>query len=286
MRDADVAMYHAKAHGKRSHAIFDPAMHGAAANRLGIENDLRRAIENHELILYYQPIVDLRTGAVSGAEALIRWQHPTRGFLPPSEFLTIAEESGLSLSIGSWVLNESCRQMNAWDLHRSSSRRFLMSINVSNRQFWQSDLITDVEDRLRAYDLSADRLAVEITEGVVMDDVKLASSLLSGLKALGVHVHIDDFGTGYSSLEALHDLSIDAFKIDRSFISRIATSPRGREMVRTIVAMGHNLELDVIAEGIETNEELEFVRALGCSHGQGYLFSRPVPAEAFRTLLD
>jgi diguanylate cyclase (GGDEF)-like protein len=286
MRDADVAMYHAKTHGKRSHAIFDPAMHGAAADRLGIENDLRKAVDNHELALYYQPIVDLRTGIISGAEALIRWLHPTRGLLPPSEFLTVAEESGLSLSIGSWVLNESCRQMNAWDLHHSDNRRFMMSVNVSNRQFWQSDLIADVEDCLRTYGLSADRLAIEITEGVVMDDVKLASSLLSGLKAIGVHVHIDDFGTGYSSLEALHNLPINAFKIDRSFISRIETSPRGREMVRTIVAMGLNLELDVIAEGIESNDELEFVRALGCSHGQGYLFSRPVPAEAFRELLD
>jgi EAL domain-containing protein (putative c-di-GMP-specific phosphodiesterase class I) len=162
----------------------------------------------------------------------------------------------------------------------------MMSVNVSNRQFWQSNLVDDIDDRLRSFDLSPDRLAIEITEGVLMDEVKLASSLLSSLKIIGVQVHIDDFGTGYSSLEALHDLSIDAFKIDRSFISRIATSPRSKELVRTIVTMGINLELDVIAEGIETNEELEFLRALGCSHGQGYLFSRPVPAEAFRKLLE
>jgi EAL domain-containing protein (putative c-di-GMP-specific phosphodiesterase class I) len=176
--------------------------------------------------------------------------------------------------------------MQAWDLHRSDARPFLMSINVGNRQFWQSRLVEDIHDRLLCHGLSADRLAIEITEGVIMDDVKLASSLLSGLQAIGVEVHIDDFGTGYSSLEALHDLSIDAFKIDRSFICRIATSPRSKELVRTIVAMGLNLELDVIAEGIETDEELEFVRAVGCSHGQGYLFARPVPAEAFRKLLD
>ena len=286
MRDADAAMYHAKTHGKRSHAIFDPAMHGAAVNRLRIENELRRAIENHNLVLHYQPIVDLRTGLISGAEALIRWQHPTRGLLPPSEFLTVAEESGLILSIGTWVLDESCRQMHAWDLHRGDARPFMMSVNVANRQFWQSDLIDDVDSRLRSFGLSPDRLAVEITEGVIMDDVKLASSLLRGLKTIGVQVHIDDFGTGYSSLEALHDLSIDAFKIDRSFISRMSTSPRSKELVRTIVTMGVNLELDVIAEGIETDEELDFVRALGCSHGQGYLFSRPVEAEAFRKLLE
>jgi diguanylate cyclase (GGDEF)-like protein len=286
MRDADAAMYHAKTHGKRSHAIFQPAMHGVAVNRLRVENELRRALENHELALYYQPIVDLRTGAVSGAEALIRWQHPTRGLLPPSEFLAIAEESGLILSIGAWVLDESCRQMHAWDLHRGDARQFMMSVNVSNRQFWQSNLIEDIDDRLRSFGLSPDRLAIEITEGVIMDDVKLASSILSGLKTVGVQVHIDDFGTGYSSLEALHDLSIDAFKIDRSFIARLATSPRSKELVRTIVTMGLNLELDVIAEGIETAEELEFVRALGCSHGQGYFFSRPVAAEAFKLLLE
>jgi diguanylate cyclase (GGDEF)-like protein len=286
MRDADAAMYHAKTHGKRSHAIFDPAMHGAAVNRLSVENQLRKALDNDELVLFYQPIVDLRTATISGAEALIRWQHPARGLLPPSEFLTVAEESGLSLSIGNWVLEESCRQMHAWDLHRSDSRPFMMSVNVSNRQFWDSSLIDDVDNHLRSMGLSPGRLAIEITEGVIMDDVKLASALLSGLKAVGVQVHIDDFGTGYSSLEALHDLSIDAFKVDRSFISRIATSPRGKELVRTIVTMGLNLELDVIAEGIETDEELDFVRSLGCSYGQGYLFSRPVPAEAFTKLFQ
>jgi EAL domain-containing protein (putative c-di-GMP-specific phosphodiesterase class I) len=161
-----------------------------------------------------------------------------------------------------------------------------MCINVSHRQFWQSRLIEDIDDRLRCHGLSADRLAVEITEGVIMNDVKLASSLLSGLKVIGVQVHIDDFGTGYSCLEALHDLAIDAFKIDRSFVSRIATSPRSKELVRTIVTMGLNLDLDVIAEGIDTDDDLEFVRALGCSHGQGHLFSRPVPAEAFRPLIE
>jgi diguanylate cyclase (GGDEF)-like protein len=285
MRDADVAMYHAKSHGKRSHAIFDPVMHSAAADRLTIESDLRKALQNEELVLFYQPIVELRTLRVSGAEALIRWRHPTRGLVPPNEFLAVAEESGLSLSLGTWVLGEACRQMLQWGLHRSDARPFMMSVNVSNRQFWQSDLIEDVDDNLRAHGLSPERLAIEITEGVIMDDVKVASSVLSGLRTLGVQVHIDDFGTGYSSLEALHDLAIDAFKIDRSFISRIATSPRGKELVRTIVTMGVNLELDVIAEGIETEAELEFVRELGCPHGQGYLFSRPVPAEEFEKLI-
>ncbi|GIM70815.1 hypothetical protein Aau02nite_42830 [Amorphoplanes auranticolor] len=286
MRDADIAMYHAKTHGKRSHATFNPAMHNAATDRLTIESGLRRALHNRELVLFYQPIVDLRTLTLSGAEALIRWRHPTRGLVPPNEFLGVAEESGLSLSIGTWVLEESCRQLRRWGLHHGDARPFMMSVNVSNRQFWQSTLIDDVDDNLRAFGLSPDRLAVEITEGVIMDDAKLASSVLSGLRTLGVQVHIDDFGTGYSSLEALQDLAIDAFKIDRSFISRIATSPRGKELVRTIVTMGLNLNLDVIAEGIETDEELGFVRRLGCPYGQGYLFSRAVPAEEFAKLLE
>ena len=201
--------------------------------------------------------------------------------MPPNDFLPVAEDSGLSLGIGTWVLREACRQMYEWGLHRNDARPFMLSVNVANRQFWHGGLIEDVEENLRAYGLGPNRLAIEITEGVIMDDVKVASSMLSGLRTLGVQVHIDDIGTGCSSLEALHDLAIDAFKIDRSFISRIATGQRSRELVRTIVTMGRNLSLDVVAEGIETTEELDFIRRLGCGHGQGYLFSRPVPAAEF-----
>ena len=286
MRDADAAMYYAKTHGKRSHAIFDPSMHAAAVNRLQIEGELRHALESDELELYYQPIVDLRTGVYSGAEALIRWQHPTRGLLAPGEFLDVAEESGLILPIGIWVLDEACQQLQTWGFDQPGAKAFMISVNVSNRQFWRSPLIEDVEQRLRSTGLDPSRLAIEITEGVIMDDVKLASSMLSGLKTMGVQVHIDDFGTGYSSLEALHDLSIHALKIDRSFISRLSTSPRSRELVRTIVTMGLNLDLDVIAEGIETPQELDFVRTLGCTHGQGYFFSRALPADAIKTQID
>jgi diguanylate cyclase (GGDEF)-like protein len=286
VRDADVAMYYAKAQGKCGHALFDPSMHASAVNRLQVEGELRRALDKIELQLHYQPIVALSTGLMSGAEALIRWQHPSRGLLSPAAFLPIAEESGLILGIGNWVLDEACRQLQAWGLGRPNSTPFMMSINVSNRQFWQSPVIEDVDRRLRSYGLDPSCLAVEITEGVIMHDVKLASSVLAGLHTMGVQVHIDDFGTGYSSLEALHDLSIDALKIDRSFVSRLTTSPRSRELVRTIVTMGLNLNLDVIAEGIETPEELELVRRLGCTHGQGYLFSPPVPAEKLKHFLD
>jgi diguanylate cyclase (GGDEF)-like protein len=285
VRNADVAMYSAKARGKGTHAVFEPSMHASAVHRLRIEGELRRALENNELKLYYQPIVNLRTGLASGAEALIRWQHPTRGLLAPGEFLPVAEESGLMLPIGNWVLDEACRQLKAWKLDEEDAPYFVLSVNVSNRQFWRSRLIDGVDQRLKRWGLDPGRLAVEITEGVIMHDVKLASEMLNGLHTMGVQVHVDDFGTGYSSLEALHDLSIDALKIDRSFVSRLTTSARSRELVRTIVTMGLNLNLDVIAEGIETSFELDYVRELGCTHGQGYFYSRAVPADLALTYI-
>jgi diguanylate cyclase (GGDEF)-like protein len=278
IRDADVAMYHAKSSGKGTHAVFDPSMHASAVERLRTEGELRLALENGELELHYQPIVDLQTGVASGAEALIRWRHPTRGLLPPAEFLAVAEESGLILPIGNWVFDEACRQMKAWRLDDEEAVPFVMSLNVSNRQFWRGEVMDSVGECLKRWGLDPGRLAIEITEGVVMHDVKLACTMLNGLHLMGVQVHVDDFGTGYSSLEALHDLPIDALKIDRSFVSRLATSARSRELVRAIVTMGLNLNLAVIAEGIETISELEYVRELGCTHGQGYLYSRPVPA--------
>jgi diguanylate cyclase (GGDEF)-like protein len=284
IRDADVAMYYAKSRGKGTHAVFDPSMHASAVERLRTEGELRMALENRELELYYQPIVDLKTGVASGAEALIRWQHPVRGLLPPSEFLPVAEECGLILAIGNWVLDEACRQMKVWNLGKPGAVPFVMSLNVSNRQFWRGRVIDGVDECLKKWDLDPNCLAIEITEGVVMHDVKAARTMLNNLQTLGIQVHIDDFGTGYSSLEALHDLPIDALKIDRSFVSRLTTSARSRELVRTIVTMGLNLDLDVIAEGIETQAELDYVRELGCTHGQGYLYSRPIPAvlaEAF-----
>jgi diguanylate cyclase (GGDEF)-like protein len=284
MRDADAAMYFAKARGKRAHAMFAPSMHASAVNRLQIQGDLRHALDNDELRLYYQPIVELSTGQVSGAEALIRWQHPTRGLLAPGDFLPVAEESHLSLRIGGWVLQEACRQAQEWR-GEVGGPSFTMSVNVSNRQFWHSRLIDDVSRCLEAGHLDPGSLALEITEGVIMYDVKLAAEMLTTLSGMGIGIHIDDFGTGYSSLQALQDLSFDALKIDRSFISQLTTSPRSKELVRTIVTMGRNLNLDIIAEGIEEPAELDSVRDLGCTHGQGYLYSRPVPADAFTAYL-
>jgi diguanylate cyclase (GGDEF)-like protein len=281
MRDADAAMYYAKSSGKRAHAVFTPSMHAAALDRLRTGAQLRQAIDNGQLELFYQPIIELGSGAVSGVEALLRWHHPSRGLLAPPVFLPIAEDSDLGVRIGTWVLRTACAQVARWC--RDGSVR--MSVNVSNRQFWHGDLIADVVQSLAVEGVDPRCLALEITEGVIMHDVRHATGLLAELSAMGVQVHIDDFGTGYSSLEALHDLPFDALKIDRSFVSRSTGNPRSRELVRTIVTMGLNLGLTVIAEGIETGDELHLVRELGCTHGQGYLFSRPIPAGEFTSYL-
>jgi len=271
-------MYYAKSSGKRAYAVFAPSMHTSAMHRLRTDAELRHAIDSDQLELFYQPIMELRTGQVTGVEALLRWRHPTRGLLGPPMFLPVAEESDLGVRIGTWVLRTACRQVAQW-CREPGREQFRMSVNVSNRQFWQGRLIEDVIDCLDAYGVDPGCLALEITEGVIMHDVRQATQLLAGFSEMGIEVHIDDFGTGYSSLEALHDLPFTALKIDRSFVSRLTTSPRSRELVRTIVTMGLNLDLQVIAEGIETGEELDLVRQLGCTHGQGYLYSRPVPAD-------
>jgi diguanylate cyclase (GGDEF)-like protein len=277
LRDADAAMYFAKAGGKHAHAQFVPSMHASALDRLQTGAELRHAVENDQLELFYQPIVALDSDEVIAVEALLRWRHPTRGLLVPPLFLPVAEESDLAVNIGTWVLRTACRQIADWR-RRPGHESMQVSVNISNRQFWHGNLIQDVVGSLAGDGLDPGCLALEITEGVIMHDVRHAARTLTHLIAMGVEVHIDDFGTGYSSLEALHDLPFDALKIDRSFVSRLSGNARSRELVRTIVTMGLNLNLKVIAEGIETSEEQRLVRELGCTHGQGYLFSRPVPA--------
>jgi diguanylate cyclase (GGDEF)-like protein len=285
MRDADTAMYHAKNGGKRAYALFTPSMHATALDRLRTGAELRHAVDAGQLELFYQPIVTVGRGRVVGVEALLRWRHPARGLLAPSLFLSVAEENGLGVLIGGWVLREACRQAARWS-RQPGHEQLRMSVNVSNQQFWQSRLIEDVVDCLDREGLDPRCLALEITEGVIMHDVQQATQVLARLREMGVEVHIDDFGTGYSSLEALHDLPFDALKIDRSFVSRLVTNLRSRELVRTIVTMGLNLKLQVIAEGIETPEELDLVRELGCTHAQGFLYSVPVPAAECSVYLD
>jgi diguanylate cyclase (GGDEF)-like protein len=283
IRDADIAMYAAKSREKGTHAVFDVAMHERAVGRLRVEADLRRAVSRSELEVHYQPIVDLRADRPAGAEALIRWRHPTRGLVPPAEFLAVAEDSGLMVEIGRQVLEDACFQLARWHRALPSADQIRMSVNVSNRQFWHGHLARDIEDCLNRAGVQPRHLAVEITEGVIMHDIRIAQRALEELHDLGVELHIDDFGTGYSSLATLHQLPIDVLKIDRSFVSGLSSGPnahgKSRELVRTIVTMGDNLGMELVAEGIETVEQQAEVQRLGCRYGQGYLFGRPIPGD-------
>ena len=271
LRDADIAMYAAKTHRKGSHAVFDVGMHVRAVGRLQIETEFREALARDELEVHHQPVVDLAGGHTVGFEALIRWRHPIRGLLAPAEFLPVAEDSGLIVPVGHWVLDESCRRLAAW--RRDGAADLWMSVNVSNRQFWHDTFVIDVELALRRHGLDPRHLALEVTEDVVMHNDKQARRILEDLHDLGCRVFIDDFGTGYSSLEALHRLQIDALKIDRSFVSRLGVDRRTSELVRTIIAMCANLGLDVVAEGIETADQRAWLVDLDCTYGQGHLFA-------------
>jgi diguanylate cyclase (GGDEF)-like protein len=279
IRDADTAMYAAKVREKGTHAIFDVDMHTKAVSRLRTEGDLRRALDLDEFEVHYQPIVHLDSGRISGVEALVRWRHPTRGLVSPDDFLPVAEESGLILPIGRWVLQTACRQLHRWRTTGLVEDDFRVAVNISDREFWRGRLIDDVRDCLRSNKLRPDSLVLEITEGVIMHDVKLARQMLNEFHLLGVELHIDDFGTGHSSLEALVHLPIDALKIDKSFVAPLGTDRRSTELVRTIVLMGVNLGMELVAEGIETEEQWGVLRRTQCTYGQGYLFSRPLPAD-------
>jgi diguanylate cyclase (GGDEF)-like protein len=276
LRDADTAMYRAKSTEKGSHATFDAGMHTRAVSRLRIEAELRQAVDSGQLRLHYQPIVAIRTGKALSFEALVRWEHPTLGLLGPADFLAIAEETGLIVPIGRWIIGEACRQIVEWQASGAPDD-LRVSINVSNRQFWHGGLLEDVQGSLRNSGLSARNIALEITETVVMYNADLAERTLAELHENGFALHIDDFGTGYSSLQALHRFPIEALKVDRSFVWGLGTDRRSTELVRTIAMMANNLNVDVIAEGIETEDQRRRVERLGCAYGQGYLFSKPVP---------
>ncbi|HEX8352756.1 MAG TPA: EAL domain-containing protein [Pyrinomonadaceae bacterium] len=278
LRDADTAMYRAKLEGKKRHVVFDKAMHDRAMELLQIETDLRRAITRKEFFLNYQPIVDLETGKVSSFEALVRWRHPERGLVMPGEFVPVAEETGLIVPLGLWVLNEACRQVRLWQKQGLAGEGVTVSVNLSSRQFSQADLIEQVSSALRDSGLRASNLKLEITESMVMENIDTAIGMLAQLRALGVGLSIDDFGTGYSSLSYLHRFPIDTLKIDRSFVTQMTDNAENAEIVRTIVTLARSLDMDVIAEGVETREQLRQLGALGCDYGQGYLFSRPVGA--------
>jgi diguanylate cyclase (GGDEF)-like protein/PAS domain S-box-containing protein len=285
LRDADTAMYRAKTQGKKQHVVFNKGMHDRAMQLLQIETDLRRAIDRGEFYLDYQPIISLATGEVRSLEALVRWRHPERGVVSPAEFIPVAEETGLIIPLGQWVLNEACRQMREWQMRGLPTGQTAISVNLSGRQFSQSDLLEQVGAALRESGLPAGSLKLEITESMVMENVETAIAVLGQLRALGVELAIDDFGTGYSSLSYLHRFPINTLKIDRSFVTRMTDNTENAEIVRTIITLARSLEMDVVAEGVETRAQLRQLRSLDCDFGQGYLFSKPVAAEAILELM-
>jgi diguanylate cyclase (GGDEF)-like protein/PAS domain S-box-containing protein len=285
LRDADTAMYRAKSLGKSRHEVFDKGMHAHAMNLLHIETDLRRAVERQELRLHYQPIVSLDTQRIIGFEALVRWQHSERGLISPLDFIPIAEETGLIVPIGQWVLTEACRQMREWQQQTPAQPPPFISVNLSSKQFTQPDLLEQIKRALQETGLDPRSLKLEITESVLMENMEAVTDTLQQLRALGVEMSIDDFGTGYSSLSYLHRLPIDTLKVDRSFVSQLSRNDENREIVRTIVTLAQSLGLKVVAEGIETTEQMAQLQMLKCEGGQGYLFSRAVEAEAASELL-
>jgi diguanylate cyclase (GGDEF)-like protein/PAS domain S-box-containing protein len=278
-RNADLAMYRAKDAGGGVYATYDPDMHDALVRRLAMADDLRRALERDELILHYQPTVDLRTGEITGFEALVRWRHPDLGMIPPMDFIGVAESTGLIVPLGRWVLTEACRQAVEWN------RPLKMAVNVSVRQFDTGDLAATVAEVLAFTGMPADRLCLEMTESVLLTDTDENLSRIVSLKALGVQLAMDDFGTGYSSLAYLRRFPMDVLKIDRSFVARLGGEHADEALVRTIVRMGRNLGMSLVAEGIETAVQLEKLQDMGCDRAQGYLLSKPLPAgEATRAL--
>jgi diguanylate cyclase (GGDEF)-like protein/PAS domain S-box-containing protein len=285
LRDADTAMYRAKMLGKARHEVFDKTMHARAMNLLQMESDLRRAIERREFILHYQPIVELETGTIRGFEALIRWQHPERGFVSPDEFITIAEETGLITPIGQWVLEEACRQIRLWQDEFPQFPPLQVSVNLSSKQFINSNLTEQIRRILRETNVQPQSLKLEITESMVMENFETAVEMLEQLRTLGLEFSIDDFGTGYSSLSYLHRFPISTLKIDRSFVSRMIENNENAEIVRTIIMLARSLKMNVVAEGVETRDQLAQLALLECEYGQGYYFSRPLDAKGAARLL-
>ncbi len=284
LRDADIAMYRAKENGKARYEMFDQGMHARAVSRLQLESDLRQAVEEKQFSVFYQPIVALETGRLAGFEALVRWNHPRQGMVTPNDFIPVAEETGLIVPIGEWVLEEACKRIREWQISSPTHRALCLSVNLSARQVSQPDLVERIKRALNISKLHPHFLKLELTESVVMENAEAAAEMLKRLRALGVQLSIDDFGTGYSSLSYLHRFPVNFLKIDRSFVNRMTTD-NDNAIVKTISTLAHNLGMEVIAEGVETEEQMGQLKTLGCEYGQGYLFSRPVDAEGASRLL-
>lgn len=284
LRDADIAMYHAKK-DEEDIKVFDDGMHARALSLLELETDLRHAIERKELCAYFQPIIGLDSMKLVGFEALIRWNHPLKGLIPPSEFIPVSEDTNLIVPITLWMLHHSCLQMVKWQRQSPLNRTLFLSVNLSGKHFAQKDLVSQVRNILIDTGVEASSLKLEITESAVMENAEMVIPMLRDLKALGVQLSIDDFGTGYSSLSYLHRFPIDTLKIDRSFVSAMEEGTENGEIVRTIIALAKTLGMDVVAEGIETVHQLHQLRILNCEYGQGYLFSKPVSGKEADLLL-
>jgi diguanylate cyclase (GGDEF)-like protein/PAS domain S-box-containing protein len=287
LRDADTALYRAKAQGRGRWVEFDPSMHDRAVALLQLETDLRRALDRRELLLHYQPVVSLITGRITGGEALIRWMHPERGLVPPAEFVPLAEETGLIVAIGAWVLREACQTLCAWQ-EELGMPALEIGVNVSSKQFMQPGLLGQIASVLRDTHISPRCLRLEVTESLLMDKEPHVADTMTELRAMGVRIDLDDFGTGYSSLSYLHQYPIDSLKVDRSFVSRIGSgrgSNDGLQIVQTILALARSLDMEVVAEGVETDEQLLRLREMRCAYAQGHYLSPPVDPDGFLELL-
>jgi diguanylate cyclase (GGDEF)-like protein/PAS domain S-box-containing protein len=277
LRDADTAMYRAKAAGKSQYAVFEGTMHEQAQRSLQLETDLRCAIEAEQFQLFYQPIWSLETNSITGFEALIRWPHSERGMISPAEFIPIAEETGLIVPIGQWVIQEACRQMKIWKDQFPSAQPLTVSVNLSARQFSDPNLVSHIQSTLAQTGFPPHRLKIEITETMIVENHQAAVQILTQLQAIGIQIQVDDFGTGYSSLSVLHNLPLDTLKIDISFVRLLETDPDNAEIVKVIIKLAQNLGMVAIAEGVETQSQLRQLKALGCDFAQGYLLAKPLP---------
>ncbi len=281
LRDADLAMYQAKHLGKACHQLFSERMYAQAMEKITLEKELRDALQRHELFLCYQPIIDLETEQLAGFEALVRWQHPRLGVVPPINFIALAEETGLILPLGEFALREACRQMKVWQSHYSEPLGFTMSVNISERQIQNLGFVEDLLAIVEEANLKPSQLKLEITESLLLDNRLLTLKVFQRLQSLGFRLSLDDFGTGYSSLSYLHRFPINTLKIDRSFVNSMEPGKSSFEIVRTITSLARTLNMDVVAEGIETEEQLNYLKSLSCEMGQGYFFAKPLPgAEA------
>ncbi|MDX2257121.1 MAG: EAL domain-containing protein [Pseudanabaenaceae cyanobacterium bins.39] len=279
LRDADIAMYRAKSLGKSRYALFDQEMYEQTLRLTQLESELRYALEYQEFELYYQPIVELTTKQLSGFEALIRWKNPKRGFIPPIDFIPLAEDTGLIVAIGDWVMQNACQQLREWQKEYPEARNLTMSINLASHQIREPDLLEKLDRTLQATEISGNAIRLEITEGTLMDQGEETITKLSQLRARNIQLSIDDFGQGYSSLSYLHRFPINILKIDRAFVEQMSDGGENVEIVRTITVLAHTLNMKVVAEGVETEQQVALLQELGCEYGQGYLFSKPLPAK-------